>query len=352
MVFVKRHVDWLVVLAASWLAFGGWLDAWSHHKTELETFFTPAHGVLYAGYLATASVLILGSLDRRNGSIGLRPPPGYSAALAGAALFAVGGVGDLIWHMIFGIEEDIDALLSPTHLLLGIGALLMASGPVGAAVGRSHDRRAAGQSPVLDWPAAISLALITSSTAFFTAFANPFALPFAAGERITELVNFGVRPGVEGAAPSALLSQALGAASLFILIGMLMSVVLFAVLSWRLPLGAFTVMFVIGIGTSALPHESVPFLGVALVGGLVADGLFRTLRPSLERPAAVVWFALLVPVALTAAYFGTIALITGIAWPVELWTGSILLSGGIGVALSAIFISVGSGRNRHPGEFT
>ena len=40
-----------------------------------------------------------------------------------------GAIGDMFWHIIFGIEVSIDALLSPTHLLLLIGALLILSGP-------------------------------------------------------------------------------------------------------------------------------------------------------------------------------------------------------------------------------
>ncbi len=33
------------------------------------------------------------------------------------------------WHIIFGIEQNVDALLSPTHLVLLIGALLILSSP-------------------------------------------------------------------------------------------------------------------------------------------------------------------------------------------------------------------------------
>jgi len=46
-------------------------------------------------------------------------PAGYGLSLLGVLIFAAGGIGDMIWHVLFGIEADVEALLSPTHLLLG-----------------------------------------------------------------------------------------------------------------------------------------------------------------------------------------------------------------------------------------
>ena len=49
--------------------------------------------------------------------------------LGGILVFFAGGVGDLLWHTVFGIEEDLEALLSPTHLIFATGGSLMAVGP-------------------------------------------------------------------------------------------------------------------------------------------------------------------------------------------------------------------------------
>ena len=47
--------DLAVALATLWLTAGLYLDGWAHsHVPELETFFTPWHGVLYSGYAALA----------------------------------------------------------------------------------------------------------------------------------------------------------------------------------------------------------------------------------------------------------------------------------------------------------
>ena len=53
--------DWMVVLASLWFMGGMFLDGWAHANlaSSLETFFTPWHAVLYSGFLAVASVLML-----------------------------------------------------------------------------------------------------------------------------------------------------------------------------------------------------------------------------------------------------------------------------------------------------
>ena len=44
--------------------------------------------------------------------------------------FAFAGVGDGIWHTLFGVEEDTAALLSPTHLALMIAGIVLVTGPL------------------------------------------------------------------------------------------------------------------------------------------------------------------------------------------------------------------------------
>jgi len=111
--------DWMVIALSSWFVGGLFLDGWAHTHGKVDTsFFTPWHGVLYSGHLAT--LLYLGWQWSRQRTL----PAGYGLSLAGALLFVVGGVGDFIWHELFGIERSIEALLSPTHLLLALGLAL------------------------------------------------------------------------------------------------------------------------------------------------------------------------------------------------------------------------------------
>ena len=48
--------DWAMVVLCSWVLVGGCLDARAHLHGLVETFFTPWHAVLYAGFLAVASL--------------------------------------------------------------------------------------------------------------------------------------------------------------------------------------------------------------------------------------------------------------------------------------------------------
>jgi hypothetical protein len=60
-------------------------------------------------------------------------PLGCGLGLVGVTVFAVGGVGDLLGHPVFGIEQGIAPLLSPTHLLLFSGVALLLLAPFRAA---------------------------------------------------------------------------------------------------------------------------------------------------------------------------------------------------------------------------
>jgi hypothetical protein len=73
--------DWLMIAVLVWLLIGAYLDSWAHgHVPNLETFFTPWHGVLYSGYFAVAG--LLGATLGRNHRLGfpwLRSLPGLRA---------------------------------------------------------------------------------------------------------------------------------------------------------------------------------------------------------------------------------------------------------------------------------
>jgi hypothetical protein len=346
----ERRLDWLVALTAAWMVGGAWVDVWSHHKSELESFFTPAHGVLYAGFLATAAVVVVASVRQEGGRFRLRAPDGYRLALVGIPLFLVGGVGDSVWHTVLGIEQDLDALLSPTHLILGFGSALMASGPAVAAWNRPRNASPDRLGEV-ELPALISLGLVVSVGVFFTSFANPFSLPVAAGDGLGALANLGVEGDAEVATTSALVEQALGVASILVVVAVLMSAVLPVALRWRMPLGGLTLVFALGIGASALPHEILAFVPAVLLAGLAADLLGRSLRPAVDRRSALVSFAFLVPVLLIGFYLATVQVTVGVAWPVALWSGSMVLAGAVGVGLAVLTIAA-SGQHRRPPQTT
>jgi hypothetical protein len=77
----------------------------------------------------------------------------------------------MLWHLAFGIEAGLDALVSPTHLLLLTGGTLLLTSPLRAAAATDRDR----------WPAVVSMAAATSLAGFFLSYVSVFGRPWGAG---------------------------------------------------------------------------------------------------------------------------------------------------------------------------
>src|SRR5207247_3907583 len=104
---------------------------WAHTHGKVDTtFFTAWHAAFYTGFLAVAGALVGALVHQRarRGTWQQALPPGYNLALLGAVIFGCGGAGDMLWHTFFGIEKDVEALFSPTHIMLGCGGWLMVGG--------------------------------------------------------------------------------------------------------------------------------------------------------------------------------------------------------------------------------
>lgn len=317
-------VDRLAVLACSWLVGGFYLDVWAHHRfPQLETFFTPWHGVLYSGFLAVTTVLAGLLLRNRARGYAWRwaLPAGYELSLLGVALFAAGGLGDMAWHILFGIEVNTEALLSPTHLLLALGAGLIVSGPLRSAWWRPAATVPPGWSA--GWPALVSLAFTLSLLTSFTEYGNALSQPWAAAGRQTTPVDLG---------------QALGVAGILLYAGLLMGVTLLALWRGLLPPGGLTVIFTLNAALTVFPHGEYRFIPVALLAGLLADLLLRWWRPSTARPGALRGFAFAVPAGLFTLYFLVLALTGGVWWSIHLWAGAIVLAGLVGWLLSFLLV--------------
>jgi WD40 repeat protein len=175
------RLDWLIVALSAWWLGGLYLDGWAHrHVPALETFFTPWHAVLYSGFAACAlALLVTQARNMRRGYAWSKSlPAGYGLSLVGAAIFLVAGALDLLWHTLFGIERSVEALLSPTHLLLATGGVLLVSGPL-----RATWRRIPTGTP-LTWragaPALLALLYCYAALGFFTQYAHPFVTNWAA----------------------------------------------------------------------------------------------------------------------------------------------------------------------------
>lgn len=318
--------DYLMVTLSAWFLGGLYADGWAHHQHLVDSFFTPWHGILYSGYFVAGFALLLTLLRNRwrGASWQQALPAGYGLALAGFVLFIIGGVFDLLWHTLFGIEADVEALLSPSHLLLAFAMLLMVTGPLRAAWNRTDPAVSQGWLRLLPMLLALSYTLLLFG--FFTEFAHPFAMPLAQVRGVGET------------------DISLGAASVLLQTALLMGVVLVAVRHWTLPAGSLTLLLTLNTFLAVLAHGEYRFIPAAIGAGLVGDLFLQYLHAAPAHTRRLRLFAFAVPVILYLLYFLTVQFSGGIAWSIHLWLGVTLMAGVVGLLLSYLIVPPALGR--------
>ncbi|RMG81943.1 MAG: hypothetical protein D6712_15450 [Chloroflexi bacterium] len=320
----KRFHLYFALLGFTFVS-GIYLDGWAHnHGVVDDSFFTPYHGVMYSAYLIVFALLVF-TLWRnisRGYSWAKALPRGYQLALAGAVLFGVAGFGDMLWHETFGIEEDMEALLSPTHLALGVGAFLIATAPLRAFW---HSREKATLRNML--PALIGLTAGLSMVTFFTMYISwatfPYILIF---DRFNE--NF---------------INVIGLLMAVLPVLMTLGFILFLLRRWQLPFGALTVVFALNTVLTVWLHwedfSTVPLTAIAMpVAGIVGDILLRSSRSDVK-----LWlFSFVVPFTFTLVYLialqvnGSAAYGQDLWWKIHMWLGAPFVSGVGGLLLGLL----------------
>lgn len=304
--------DAAFTVLALWMVAGVTWDFAFHQSGisfEEEGFLTVPHAVFYTAFLAI--VVLFGAAILRNRSRGASfreaIPFGYGYGVLGIALFAIGGPLDVLWHQAFGAEAGIEALVSPTHLLLATGAVLFFSSPLRAAWIRGVDSSFLRQLPML-----FSAGFVTISIAAFAMYGNPLADPVATGE---------LDPGH-------------GVLSVVTFTLLVVGVSLSLVGRFRLAPGAFVFLF----GFIAVPFSYdvglQSFFPAMLVAGIIAEGFSIALRPTPETPLRFRGFAVVIPLALFGGYFLTHHILWGIEWSTHIWAGAIFASVLVGILVS------------------
>ena len=308
-----RGVDRVFVVLSGWLMTGVFSDAWAHISHLPDSFWTPWHGVLYSGLLA-CGVFLFVMRYQRHGVLA----EGYDLSLIGFGLGALGGVADGIWHTVFGIEFDIDAAVSPSHLIIAGAILLVVTGPARVA----WHRRAFGL------PAALSTLYGLSIVTVIADYANPFARVFGAG-----------------AAPASHdVGQLMQGEALFAFIAYAALLAGFALLTTRAGASAGWLAVIVGGNMAAmtlvngpLHPEVVPaFLGVSVITGALAVALALWLRPSRANANGTRAFATALPAAASAVYAVSIIALGPTWWTPTFWCGLVAVAGLTGLLLAAL----------------
>ena len=319
------RTDWVVILLSFWFLGGLFLDGWAHNNlsSSLESFFTPWHAVFYTGFLAVATYH--GWLIWQNHQQGYAwqaaLPRGYELSLWGLLIFAAGGVGDMLWHEIFGIEVGVEALFSPTHLMLATGIALIVAGPMRATGHRL-------QTATADWrllfPFILSMAFLLSLFTFMAQFAYLLTDPW---------VLTGRRPSFDDD-----IRQVVGVLAALLHSGLLMGLLLPVLRRWRLPAGSLTFIFTVNVALMGVMRDELIGVPAAVLTGILGDILLHWLRPTSQRPTQFRLFAFLLPFTLYMLYIVTVELSADSWWAIHMLTGLPILAGTVGFLLSYLVL--------------
>lgn len=332
-----RRFDWAMAIAGYWAIAGLYTDAGWHIRHDVDTFFTWAHALLYSGLLLL--LFLMGTRyvsARRRGVGGMRAIFGdaYWWSALGVLIFLAGGAADMINHLYFGFEAGFDALLSPTHQLVGAGVLLIISGPIRSAMAQvPRPATLADQLPAVISAAAILELMHWGTQVFFRIDAAqslgtivPHEL---SGNAITLMT---IHYYQQGGSLIAVILQSL----------LVMGTVFYLVRNLLLQPGALTVLFVLGNGLIAVTHSlswlDVASVFTASVAAGIAGDLFLARSPSLASSRITfAVFAFAVPV----VYAGTlllfvVAFMGGTWWDPIFAAGAVFYAGLFSLLLSFV----------------
>jgi hypothetical protein len=325
--------DLITIALGLWLIAGVFIDGYAHNflRGTIESFFSPWHAILYSGFMAAAAwTTWLVAREVRSGHSGWNAiPVGYELGLLGVLIFGAGGIGDLIWHELFGIEADVAALLSPTHLLLLTGGTLVVTSPLRsgwATLGR-QPRFWTFLPTLLSGFAALS----------FVSFFNLYGWGLTGVPDSTRYMDFLKLHGDELMFNYASRLATMG--SLFTNV-VLMTLVLLLVRRWRTPFGTFTLIFALNTCCMSAINGSVEWFGVlaSAVSGLFADAFIVRFDPSPIRVLELRWLSALLPLVIWGSHYTVRQLTGGLPLEPEIWSGVTVMTALTGLVMGVLVV--------------
>lgn len=333
----STSLDWLTTAGGLVVLGGMYADGHSHVYELAESFFTPSHGVIYAGALLSVFVLIFYAVRNMRAGYSLRNslPEGYAPAIVAAPLAFVGGGLDMLWHSVYGVEQGLNTLVSPTHLLIYTSMAVIFTSPLRAAIARREERSLVSQLPAILGAAGCAAAImfITEYTFYPEGLLIDRPLPMQSGgysqDQLTLVVILYYRHLV--AMLSVLWQSVLVVAPALLLVA-----------RFRLHAGALVVYAIfeklfVSLSFARSSAELALYLLSALCSGLIAEFFYRRFRTSFARRPALTAFGAALPASYYAAYAGiAVPLFGGTWWDPTFLFGTFAISGIVG-ALVAIF---------------
>jgi hypothetical protein len=279
-----------------------------------DDFLSGWHLVLYGGVAGVA--VVLGALALTHGP--RAPIVLLPAASAGLATLTLGGIVDSVWHELYGVEAAFEALVSPPHLVILAGLVMLMIAPIGAV--------ADGPSAPLDALRSLVLALSITSLLLVISLFTGYLTPLIGGS------EFQAGAYVEALVGTSYLdydtSRGLGVTLWF---GTLVSLVVVVVRARTAPVaGTWTIAFGL-LGAAPLVASgrvAFPLTAALVVFGFLSDLVATRSRP---HPLAVG----LAVAAMWATMFAVIGARGDLLWQQELWSGVVATGFLVGTVVAA-----------------
>ena len=291
--------DWLYTILGILLTVGILMDVWSH--TEFgpdQSIFNEYHLLFYGSMgaiLLLLTVVHTGNV-RRHIPFAHALPQGYGIGMLATLLFGLSGIVDLTGHALYGFETGIEALISPTHLLLFVNWFLILYAPVRAYAARlTHQDKPANLIESLPM-------LICAACMLFTLFI-PVSNAFQMGGEPVYFQN--ARPANDD------LGVVFGVTGILFQTILMMGFLLWLVRQFRLPRGSFTLILgLFGLFISVL-GLGLPEIIMYIVWVVLLDILYGILKPDGAQPNKFISFGFLGALAMWTCALGTYGLFFG-----------------------------------------
>ncbi len=307
--------DWVYMLLVFLLTAGIYMDGWSHGSFGPDqSVFSEYHLLFYSSLLALGLWLFAAAfMNRREGFEGLKAlPAGYKLSALGLLIFGITGFFDLAGHALFGFEVDIEALYSPSHIGLFTGWALISIGPTRAAL---HRQKSLGESKLsfLQF-----LPALLAWVFFFNVIAFVSMEFFATGEQWMLADN---------RLNSDYLGQVMGIMGIIIQTALMVGSLAYLVLHFKLPLGSFSLFFLMFGLFGSIDNLSLDLVPVALAVGIVCDAAYALLKPNFIRQWQFHSFNVFIALAFWGIFYAFVFITNygdGIWYTPYIWTGSIV----------------------------
>lgn len=319
--------DWVYTLLVFLVTAGIYMDGWSHGSFGPDQSVLSEYHLLFYSSLMAIGLWLFGTafMNRRDGFVGLKAlPAGYKLSALGLIIFGVTGVFDLGGHALFGFEVDIEALYSPSHIGLFIGWALISVGPARAALHRQRQSANTHLSFLQFLPALLAWVFFFNVIAFVS-------MEFFATAEMWMLTDN--RLGND------YLGQVLGIMGIIIQSAVMVGMLSWLVLNFRIPVGSFTLFFLMFGLFGSVNDLSLDFVPVAITVGVLCDLLYAALKPSFQRQLQFHVFNVLSVLAFWSVFYAFVFITNygeGIWYTPYIWTGSIV-QGMVAALLISLF---------------